>query len=423
MRIKAEWDRLNDVMIHRPGIEIAYAMLAPRPFLFERPFRISRAAKEHELLEQTMKEAGVNVRVLRDMVVDEAEKSSDFRKALEQKVISTVRFFGTVDSANRASGEFRKNIEIIDSSTLLQILTLEPSIDLKRDAEDMQVEYPTVYSNIPLANLYFMRDQQAVGNNGVVVGNMKKGQRSRETEITEFVIRHILHEKEVFRVSDNGIFEGGDFIPAGNFALIGTGPRTDMNGAMEVINSGKFDYDEILVVDNPVYDFMEENTRDSMINMHLDTYFNIAGDGIAVTSLDLAKKAKGIVMEKESRGVYRNARSISLFDYLREKNFSFINLRLSEQMGYSSNFLTLSNRKILTVNVKDVIQKLMSRKVFSDTLYSKVRSDLEKSGPDKLFPDRKEISDYGIDNITLELSELTGGYGGAHCMTAALNRT
>jgi arginine deiminase len=168
---------------------------------------------------------------------------------------------------------------------------------------------------------------------------------------------------------------------------------------------------------------MEEYTRDSMINMHLDTYFNIAGDGIAVTSVDLAKKANGVVMGKESPGVYRKGRSLNLYDYMREKNFSFINLRLSEQMGYSSNFLTLSNRKILTVNVKDVIQKLMSRKVFSEMLDSKVRSDLEKAGSDKLFPDRKELTDFGIDNITLELSELTGGYGGAHCMTAALNRT
>lgn len=422
MRISAEWNRLSDVMIHRPGIEIAYAMLAPRPFLFERPFKISKAVREHELLEEALREAGVRVRLLRDTVVTEAEKSQEFRKQLEDKVTSMVRFFGTVESAKRAEAEFKRNIETIDSGTLFQILTLEPSIDLKKDSEDLLVEYPTVYSNIPLANLYFMRDQQAVGNNGVVVGNMRKRQRSRETEITDFVIRGFLHENEVYRLSEDNVFEGGDFIPAGKFALIGTGPRTDMNGAMEVMRSGKFDYEEFFVANNPVYDFMEGSSRDSMINMHLDTYFNIAGDGVVVTSVDLAKKAEGVVMTRASRGEYAESSRTNLYDYMKGKGFNFINLRLSEQMGYSSNFLTVSDRKILTVNVREVINKLINRRVFSSRLDDMVKSDLQRLGSDNLFPKRKEMQEYGIDNITLELSELTGGYGGAHCMTAALNR-
>ena len=422
MRISAEWQKLTEAMIHRPGIEIAYAMLAPRPFLFERPFKITKAVREHESLERVLKENGVRVRVLRDTVVDEAERSHDFRKKLEDKVKSTVRFFGTVESTNRATAEFVKNIETIDSSTLFQILTLEPAIDLKRDMDDLSVEYPTVYSNIPLANLYFMRDQQAVGNNGIVIGSMKKRQRSRETEITDFVISNALHENGVFRVSEDHSFEGGDFIPAGEFALIGTGPRTDMDGAMEVIRSGRFDFDEFFVASNPIYDFMEGGTRDSMINMHLDTYFNIAGDGIAVTAVDLAKKAEGVVMGKSASGEYLETGRSNLYEYMRGKGYNFINLRLSEHMGYSSNFLTVSDRKILAVNVKQVIRKLLDENVFSRKLADMVRSDLAKKDSEKLFPERKDITDLGLDCITLELSELTGGYGGAHCMTAALNR-
>jgi len=422
MRINAEWENLSEVMIHRPGIEIAYAMLAPRPFLFERPFKITRAVKEHESLENVLKDNGVMVRVLRDTVVNEAEKSKDFRKKLEEKVKSTVRFFGTVESTNRANSEFVKNIATIDSSTLFQILTLEPAIDLKKDMYDLSVEYPTVYSNIPLANLYFMRDQQAVGNNGIVIGNMKKMQRSRETEITDFVIRNALKEKSVFRVSENHSFEGGDFIPAGDFALIGTGPRTDTGGAMEVLKSGKFDFDEFFIANNPIYDFMEAETRDSMINMHLDTYFNIAGDGIAITAVDLAKKADGIIMGKVAMGEYVETGRANLYDYLKGKGFNFVDLRLSEQMGYSSNFLTISDKKILAVNVKQVIKKLLDENVFSRKLADMVHTDIAKPNSDGLFPDRREISELGLDCITLELSELTGGYGGAHCMTAALNR-
>ena len=45
-----------------------------------------------------------------------------------------------------------------------------------------------------------------------------------------------------------GFFEGGDFMPAGDFCLIGTGNRTDETGAMEAINSGVFDFPRIVIV-------------------------------------------------------------------------------------------------------------------------------------------------------------------------------
>jgi arginine deiminase (EC 3.5.3.6) len=57
MTVRAEWDRLREVLIHRPGVEIDYAMLAPRPFLFERAYRTNVAIREHEKLERYLKEA------------------------------------------------------------------------------------------------------------------------------------------------------------------------------------------------------------------------------------------------------------------------------------------------------------------------------------------------------------------------------
>ena len=127
-------------------------------------------------------------------------------------------------------------------------------------------------------------------------------------------------------------------------------------------------------------------------------------------------------MGKSASGEYLETGRSNLYEYMRGKGYNFINLRLSEQMGYSSNFLTVSDRKILAVNVKQVIRKLLDENVFSRKLADMVRSDLAKKDSEKLFPERKDIMDLGLDCITLELSELTGGYGGAHCMTAALNR-
>lgn len=421
MRVKAEWHTLKKVLIHRPGTEIDYAMLSPRPFLFERPYRTRVAIKEHESLENTLKENGVKVDVLSDFIMDSADNEPDFRKALEEKVFSMVRFYGNIESAEAAQEELRKNLSILDSSTLAKIMTLEPSIDLKLDVAE-GLEYPTVYSNLPLANLYFMRDQQAVTPGGVIIGNMKRKQRMREPEITEFVLREAMHEENLHRITGNGVFEGGDFMPADKFCLIGIGSRTNFDGAMQAISSGYLDYDEVAIVENPIYDFMEDLPKDPMVNMHLDTYFNIAGDGVAVGAEELMKKAKVSIYSGRKMEEVAPIEETTLYDYLKSKSFNFIKLGVAEQLSYSSNFLTLSDRKIVTVNVSTVLDRLLSEHVFPENVEAQVISDLNRRGKESLFPNRKEIRELGIDNIPVKLSELTGGYGGAHCMTAALER-
>ncbi|WP_393972082.1 arginine deiminase family protein [Oxyplasma meridianum] len=419
MKIRSEWDTLKEVMMHRPGIEIEYAMLSPRPFLFERPFRTSVAIKEHMNLQETLEKNGVKVRILKEEVVSKADENRAFRKALEDKIVNMVSFYGSVESSRAAKEQLKKNVSMFDSSTLFYTLTLEPSIDLKKENGN-SVEYPTIYSNIPLANLYFMRDQQAVSSGGVIIGNMKRRQRIKEPDITEFIFRNAFGEDNLVRISGKGLFEGGDFIPAGTFCIIGVGTRTNMEGAMQAMNSGLVNFDEVCLVENPVYDFLEED-RDPMVNMHLDTFFNIAADGVAVTSVELCRKAKAIIFGK-SGNEYVKTIETTLFEYLKGKNFNFVNLSIAEQMSYSSNFLTLKNGTIVAVNAPIVLKKLLNLGVFPDNLQTAIKQELTSVEEKNLFPFSKQVKENGIEIIVVNLSELTGGYGGAHCMTAALKR-
>jgi arginine deiminase len=418
MGISAEWGKLKEVMIHRPGIEIDYAMLSPRPFLFERSFMTGKAIMEHEDLEEKLEEAGVRVKLLKDTIIDSARKDREFRAHLEDRVKKIVMFYGEVEISSRARKELEKNVSGLDPLNLFHILTLEPSVDLKATSDG--ISYPTIYSNIPLANLYFMRDQQAVGSDGVVISNMKALQRRKETTITEFVFRESLKEKNIHKIPDNMYFEGGDYIPAGKFALIGTGPRTSTEGAMSALNSGMMKFSEVGIVENPVYDFMNGQERDPMINMHLDTYFNIAGEGVAVTSELLAAKAKVTVMIMQD-GKYIRDRETNLLSYMKEKEFSIINLSVAEQLSYSSNFLTISDMKIIAVESRKVLDRLLEEKIFSHTTEDAVRKSMPKAD-EEMFPYSKHARELGLDVIDIDLSELTGGYGGAHCMTAALKR-
>ncbi len=419
MKIRSEWDQLKEVMMHRPGIEIDYAMLSPRPFLFERPFKTSVAIKEHIALQEILQDNGVKVRILKDEVVKRADENRSFRRALEDKIINTVSFYGSVESSQAAKDQLKINITELDSSTLFNTLTLEPSIDLKKEGGNM-VEYPTVYSNIPLANLYFMRDQQAVSSGGVIIGNMKRRQRMKEPEITEFIFRKALGQENLVKISGNGLFEGGDFIPAGKFCLIGVGTRTNMEGAMQAMNSGLIDFDEVCVVENPVYDFMEED-RDPMVNMHLDTFFNIAADGVAVTSVELSRKA-GVTVYGRSGDEYIKTGESTLYEYLAEKSFNFVDLSIAEQMSYSSNFLTLRNGTIVAVNAPDVLKRLLRIGIFPSNLQQAIKKEMSSVRDNEMFPFSRSVKEMGIESLVVNLNELTGGYGGAHCMTASLIR-
>ncbi len=415
MKIKSEWGRLNRVIMHRPGTEITYAMLAPKPFLFERPFNYSIAKREHENLQTVLEENGVHVDILEDLIVNEAEKNSSFRRKLEEKILSLVNFYGTSESMENARKDMEKNIGYVDSLSLFQALIMEPSIDLKEYVAGIQ--YPRVYSNLPLANLYFMRDQQAVSS-GVLIGNMKMQQRKKETDITSFVFREILDAK-IKRIN-SGFFEGGDFMPAGDFCLIGTGNRTNEAGAEEAMNSGIFDFDRIVIISNPIYSFMDGH--DIMVNMHLDTYFNIPAAGTVITSVELAKSAQARVYVRNSGNTYTEDSKTTLYQFMKDEGYNFIDLGISEQLSYSSNFLTVSDGKIIAIDSSRVIEKLLAENVFDSSTRDRIIKDIQlRKG--KMFPDSREIRESGVDVIKIDLSEITGGYGGAHCMTSTIERT
>ena len=421
MSVRAEWNNLREVIMHRPGVEIDYAMLAPKPFLFERPYKTTMAVKEHEKLERYLKEAGVRVKLLKDVVMEMFESSGKFREIFLEKILKIVRYEGDKESVSREEKAFRDNISVLDPSTLFNLMLIEPSVLLKSEGETGP-DYPSVNSNLPLANLYFMRDQQAVSNGGIFFGRMRMRQRQKENSITEFILRSVYENREQFKsISSSGYFEGGDFMPAGDYAIIGTGSRSDLDGALAFINSGISSAKEFLVVENPIYDFMEKEPRDQMINMHLDTYFNFVSKDAAVTSPVLAKKAKGTIYS-HSDGAPKKVSSTTLSAYLKSKGVEIIPLSIAEQLSYSSNFLTLKENHLLAVDSSKVLRKLISQNVFSPSTLAAIEHVLNVEGGSNMFPRSKASKDYGLDFVTANLSELTGGYGGAHCMTASIIR-
>jgi len=170
-----------------------------------------------------------------------------------------------------------------------------------------------------------------------------------------------------------------------------------------------------------------------MVTMHLDTYFNVASSGVAVGSETLLKRAAVEIYYREGKSGFKKHRAkvTNLHDYIKSKGFSIINLTTLEQLSDASNFLCIKDGTILAVEVdrqaRNVLESLGYQARQHPNRYGRLFDQAQKDyqhlkDTAGFFPHTKEIYHHGIDAFPITLTNLTGGYGGAHCMTAILER-
>jgi arginine deiminase len=429
-RVLAEWDRLKRVVIHRPGIEMFLGQLDPYASLYERAFSRYEARREHERLEHILKhEFKLDVLRLKETILDMADSKPEVRERLVKSAQEAMNFHGPERQIEEAKKEFERNADLLDSAHFFNILLLHPLIELHPEKRTRGIHLH-ITEREPLSNLYFMRDQQAVTDKGIFLSRMAKPQRRREPLLTRFLWT-ILDVKVAHAAEEPGTIEGGEFLPMKHFALIGIGDRTNRSGVDQMLKSG-VGFDEVGVVHQPNHPLIPGEKRDPMINMHLDTYFNVASSKVVVGSELLLRRAKVELYKRESDGIYKKEKEESnLHDFIKGKGFDIINITTLEQMSYASNFLCIKDGTILAVEVerivRDVLNNLDAMAAKDPTRYSRLLDqakmdyhNLKSEGG--FFPHKKEIYEHDIDAYPLIIKNLTGGYGGAHCMTCALDR-
>ena len=420
----AEWNPLRRVVVRRPGLEAFFGLLDPFSSLYERVFSLERAQREHDELVHTLRRGfGVTVQYLDELMLEAAGRHHDVLDEMVRMATESILFNGP--GSQRARRELIGNLPQMDREVLLSIIMLAPSISFikKRGARNIE---PFTTLRVPLTNLFFMRDQQAAGDKGIIISRMAKPQRRRETQITSFAWRAI-GEAPVMTVS-RGTFEGGDFLPCGDFALIGTGDRTSPAAVQEILAQG-ISFPEVVVVHQPRHPLL--GTNDPMVNMHLDTYLNFPGDGLAVGYPEMLTAARAEVYRRTSEGRYRRVRQTRLLRYLEEQRFRLIPITTLEQMCYATNFLTVRNRSIVVpevgTNAEKVLANLHRAAEVNPAKYQRlfqraVQDFNELRSTGTFFPNKKVARDFGIEATRVPLSNITGAFGGAHCLTSTLER-
>ncbi|TAJ44178.1 arginine deiminase family protein [Methanofollis fontis] len=399
----AEWHRLQEVLVHEPGPEVFFALLNPDHHLYERFFNLDAAQREHRRLCEILQEDfGVRIRRLCTSILDGATAVPGVRE-------------GLLGCTSHLLEDTRPPVQERDPHHLL----LAAILGSRPEGQDTAL-HGTMH------NLYFMRDQQICTDLGMVSGRMATTERRHETRVTKLALT-ALGAGPVASVTE-GHLEGGDFIPAGEFAMIGCGGRTTSAGISCLLQEG-IGFDEVAVVHEPVHPLI--GGRDYMVNMHLDTYCNICGDGIVVGNPALLNAATVDLHVREGAGYRFTGEKKSLKEFFAEKDFSIVPITTLEQVCYASNFLCVRDRECVAVDTGQIaplmLERLRQRANTAPETWGHLCAQAERDyrrlrGEAEFFPYKREVYAEGLEMTPLGLKNATGGYGGAHCMTCPIRR-
>jgi arginine deiminase len=238
MHVGSEVGRLGQVILHRPDLELK--RLTPTnkdDYLFDEVLWVERAKQEHDAFAATLRELGVTVHLLdellrRTVAVPDAKKYI-LEASFDERVYGSMAldalfgvFSGLDDEAlvrHLVGGMTKRELlERVDEPKSLVVQAL--------GLEDMLLP--------PLPNHMFTRDTSAWIYDGVSVNSMRKRARVRETIHYEAIYRwHPLFADAGFNVWADGTVngpattEGGDIHVLGRGALLlGMSERTTPQG-------------------------------------------------------------------------------------------------------------------------------------------------------------------------------------------------
>jgi arginine deiminase len=269
------------------------------------------------------------------------------------------------------------------------MIMLQPEIVL--NYTESNTGFAATYIQRPIMNIFFMRDQMISTAKGIVIGRMNSAQRQLECDIAEFCLNKIGFPPIYHINGENAYLEGGDFLPFGDYAFIGRGLRTTQEAIDQLMENDLLGCNKVVVVKD-VWDEQEQ--------MHLDTYFNIIDRDLCTLSEAryLAAKSDSQYLkidiwerENENEPYHKAFSDISFVDFLEDElKMKIIPIQRSDELTYANNFLNVAPRKIMAV----AGQSMELQDAFKANF---------------------------VDVTWVPLSNLTKGYGAAHCMTQILD--
>lgn len=277
INVFSEIGQLKRVLLHRPGPELLN--LTPQTLerlLFDDIPFLEVAQEEHDFFAQTLKDAGVEVIYLVDLVTETLGQSRELRKKF------THRFLSEAGVANEhLFNEALNYLESINDTKAFVIKTIAGirKNELKDYKPVTLSEYidDTEFITEPMPNLYFTRDNFASIGEGITLNHMYSQTRNRETIYAKYVFKYhglLSKYEEVpfwYDRENREAIEGGDeLVLSREILAIGISQRT-RPGAIEKFAKNLFFGPH--ASRNTVKTILAFHIPSNRAFMHLDTVF------------------------------------------------------------------------------------------------------------------------------------------------------
>jgi arginine deiminase len=400
LHIGNEYDRLEAVLVHRPGPEIdRLTHDNMREFLFEDIPYLKRLQEEHDAFVEQMRANGIRVLHLEALLADLLREKSTIRRDLVQDICAAAQ--APTLAATLLDGERVPSEEL--TAILFKGLTLGEYAELT-GTRTAGAGGEGTFILPPIPNAYFSRDPAVVVRDSVISCKMHYVQRSRETKLVRAVCEHhpeftghaITYGGSEFPTEDRPFtIEGGDVIILNEESvLVGASERT-RSATIEVLAQKAFDVGH-------VQRFYEIPIPTERLFMHLDTVFTIIDRGKIVWYPGVMENLKHILHYEcgPAGGVIRKPDERGLLRILSDEFGKEV--EVIETGGGDAHFASREQRTDGTN-----VFAIAPGKVISYDRNERTISALEAAG---------------VECIRIAGSELVRGLGGPRCMTMPLRR-
>ncbi|MDQ3600364.1 MAG: arginine deiminase [Actinomycetota bacterium] len=263
-RVDSEVGRLRSVLLHRPGPELN--RLTPRnndQLLFDGIPWVDRAQDEHDAFAGVLRERGVEVLLLADLLAEALEdtgaRAAGIRAAVDELRLGT-----------ELADALQVHLSGVGAAVLAGILTAGMTFEeLPAVGDPTLVErmhHPHDFAVDPLPNLLFTRDSSVWIGDRVTIPSLAMPARQRETSLTDLIYAHHPRFAGTGRAygAHSAPVEGGDVLLLGPGVLaVGVGERTTPAGAESLARSVRADGLAHTVLAVPI--------AQNRASMHLDT--------------------------------------------------------------------------------------------------------------------------------------------------------
>jgi len=385
-----ETAKLEKVMMWgSPGTEAVLGQLIPPSIsCFYSDFNVPGARDEFEKARSLIESKGVEVVPVQDTWAKQIE-AGGIKASLSLGQLKKGLYSRGVDYYET----YKDGDEPISDLNVLD--WIEPLLeeDITRYGENAAIvmnERLSLSESLPLSNVMYARDQSNMLGSTLVWSSMRHEIRQPEVELYKQILTQDgVVENGSVQVGEKGLFEGGDGIVNNGIVYVGVGGRTNLRGVEQMARS-IIEQDKLRLM--VVFDHKRDAGVDGeMEAMHLDTFWMPSAKNEVVACPEEVARRTVFELRVDSNGNLCTGDISSFAEHLKDRGIDFVPISKKEQESHASNFLNLGNNEI--------IQSLP------------IDSSL-----------RKELESRGATTYSADLFNITKGYGGLHCMTAALRR-